>query len=150
MTTPKLTDRGRATLEARLRRLREERIPSLEGDAAGSDDAVVDAALRSARAEAERLTGTLAAAGRLEEEPHDPSVVELGDSVTVHFDDEDGEHTYTIVTPTESAGAVDDDLISEDSPLGSALMGGVVDATVEVLAPAGARTCAIVRIERHA
>jgi hypothetical protein len=83
MTEPKLSAAARSSLEERLRELEEERIPRLEEEATGSDDPATVATLADARAEAARLRTALARAGDLEDEPHDPSLVELGDTVLI-------------------------------------------------------------------
>ena len=65
---------------------------------------------------------------------HDNSVVNIGD--TVDIQDEEGEsETYTIVGVAEAAPS--EGLISNESPLGKALISHKVGEEVIVVAPAG-------------
>ncbi len=62
-------------------------------------------------------------------------VVQMGSTVTVKDVEFDEEDTYTIVGSTEADP--DEDKISNESPLGQALLGQKKGTTVEVHAPAG-------------
>ena len=62
-------------------------------------------------------------------------VVQMGSTVTVKDIEFDEEDTYSIVGSTEADP--DEDKISNESPLGQALLGQKVGTTVEVHAPAG-------------
>lgn len=73
---------------------------------------------------------------------HATSIVELGSIVTVKVDGD--EETYEIVGATESDPAAG--RISEESPIGSAVLGRKAGETVKVQSPAGPYDCTIVKI----
>jgi transcription elongation factor GreA len=72
--------------------------------------------------------------------------VGLGSRVTVRDTKRRSEFEVRIVASAEANP--DDDLISEESPLGQALMGREVEDTVDYEAPAGALRYKIVKIRR--
>lgn len=72
--------------------------------------------------------------------------VGLGSRVTVRETKRRAEFEVRIVASAEANP--DDDLISEESPLGQALMGKEVDETVDYEAPAGLLRYKIVRIRK--
>jgi transcription elongation factor GreA len=75
---------------------------------------------------------------------HDNSIVNIGD--TVDIQDEDGEsETYTIVGFAESAPS--EGLISNESPLGKALLSHKVGEEVTVIAPAGEMKFRIIAVK---
>jgi transcription elongation GreA/GreB family factor len=76
--------------------------------------------------EVDRLRSLMEIAGAVEDAPDDPTVVELGDVVSIRLDD-GGEETYIVVHSAEAA--VEDQRISVDSPLGRALLGRHVGDT---------------------
>lgn len=94
----------------------EERIRRLENELAETGDPVVEASLRSARTEATRLREALSSATPLEDEPHDPTVVELGDAVTAREDGSNELERSTVVGKLEAR--LDLTWISVKSPLG--------------------------------
>lgn len=71
-------------------------------------------------------------------------VVQMGSTVTVKDVEFDEEDTYTIVGSTEADP--DEFKISNESPLGQALLGQKMGTTVEVHAPAGVIKYQIVKI----
>ena len=77
----------------------------------------------------------------------DPSngVIGLGSRVTVHLEGEDEEETYTIVGSAEADPF--DGRISNESPVGSALMGHTAGDVVEVDTPGGRLRMKIVAVE---
>jgi hypothetical protein len=77
-----LSKEARRSLAKRLRVLEQERIPRLELELEVSRDATVAAALQSCRNEAARVREALSTAIALEDVPHDPTKIELGDTVT--------------------------------------------------------------------
>lgn len=101
-------------------RLDEERIPHLESELAETGDPVIRATLRSTREEASRVRDALSSATALENEPHDPSLVELGDTVTVRENGSTDLERFTVVGKLEAR--LDSTWISVESPLGSALL----------------------------
>jgi transcription elongation factor GreA len=80
----------------------------------------------------------------IEDEPREKGVVALGAKVKVRLEDGDGEETYEIVGAAEA-----DPLhgrISNESPLGSALLGHSAGDVVEWDAPNGASEVTIVTV----
>lgn len=71
-------------------------------------------------------------------------IVGLGSKVKVHDAEYDEDTVYTIVGVTDADPA--NDMISNTSPVGKALLGHKVGDTVEVSTPAGKSTYAIVEI----
>jgi transcription elongation GreA/GreB family factor len=146
MEQTRLSAQARRSLEERLRELDEERIPRLEHELAESGDPVVEAALRATRDEAGRVREALARATPLEDEPHDPTIVELGDTVTVREHGSNELERFTIVGELEARS--DSSWISVKSPLGSALLDGRLGQTVDVKTPSGPRRYEVLGIER--
>ncbi len=72
-------------------------------------------------------------------------VVEMGSIVQVAAVDSKKAHTYTIVGSTEAAPA--DGLISNESPVGRALLGKRVGDVVEVRIPAGTQRLKLVKVK---
>ena len=69
------------------------------------------------------------------EESTDNSIVQFGNAVTVYDCDIEEETTYTLIGSTESDP--ENNIISIDSPFGSALLGSKKGDTVTVHAPGG-------------
>lgn len=145
---------GRALLTEEGRRLLEERIRALEATAEDLHAAVQDPerttdtveSYHRAVKDVERLRALLDEAGAVEEGPDDPTVVELGDSVTIRLYD-GMEETYIVVHAAEAT--VEDQRISAESPLGHALLGARVGETVEVEVPTGTYRCEIMHATRR-
>ena len=146
MTQPTIPSSARRALKRRLDELDQE-LPALEAAARRSDDPVAQARLETTRAERERLSSILAASIPPTNVPHDPDVVEVGDTVTVEAERGAGPETYTI---TEDLGAtVDESLISSETPIAKALLfHRVGDRGIEVHAPGGSRRYSVLKIER--
>ena len=72
-------------------------------------------------------------------------VVEMGSIVQVVVVDSNKAHTYTIVGSTEAAPA--DGLISNESPVGRALLGKRVGDVVEVRIPAGIQRLKLMKVK---
>lgn len=142
-----LTQDGRHLLAARIRHL-ETTVEQLRGALDDPERAVetVENYQRAAQ-ELQRLRWLLASAGALDEIPDDPRVVVMGDRVTIRFDD-GGVETYILVHPAEAP--FEDQRISVDSPLGSALLARHVGETIEVALPSGSYRCEILRAARPA
>lgn len=141
MTDPVLTAEGRQRLAHRLDRLRSDVLPEMrialtDPDAAG--EVVLD--YQRVLAETSQLEHLLASAGALEEAPDDPTVVELGDLVTLETD-AGGIERFRIVDPAEAA--LDKVRISAESPLARALLGHRVGERVAVHSPGGSYDCRI-------
>ena len=144
---PNLTEEGRRLLEERIRD-RERVLEDLrvEVQEAGRPTDTVESYHRVAQ-EVDHLRSLVMAAGTVEDVPDDPTMVELGDIVTIRLQD-GTEETYIVVHSAEAP--VEDERISADSPLGRALLGGRVGHTVEVEVPDGSYRCTITRATRHA
>ena len=139
--TPVLTADGRALLVARVTRLRETVLPELRealADPKRDHEVVLD--YERALLELQRLDAVLASAVALEDRPHDPSVVELGDLVVLELDDGSIER-FRLVDPVEAA--LDDVRISVESPLARALLGHRVGDVVDVAAPGSSYRCRV-------
>jgi len=137
---------ARRSLEERLARLDDERIPRLERDFASTRDPLAETALRDAREEAARVRHALETAVPLEAEPHDPTIVELGDAVTVRREGQASKERYTIVGELEAR--MDDTWVSERAPLGAALLDSSVGQVVSVPTPDGEQRYEVLGIER--
>jgi len=143
---PVLTTDGREQLGQRLTRLREEVLPELLEafrDRHRDGEAVIE--YERVLIEAHRLEVLLASAGRLEDRPDDPAVVELGDLVTLELAGGDIER-FLIVDPLEAA--LDELRISADSPLARAVLGLRVGDEAEVNGPASRYTCRVLGATR--
>jgi transcription elongation GreA/GreB family factor len=143
---PVLTQEGRRALEARIRD-RERVLETLRAaveEPGRSLDAVED--YQRAMRELDDLRVLVDSAGTVEDAPDDPTVVELGDVVTIRLDD-DCEETYIVVHAAEAA--VEDQRISVDSPLGGALLGRAVGERVDVVVPNGSYRCTILSATRR-
>ncbi len=147
MAETRLSQAARRSLEERLRVLEEERIPRLEADLAGSADPVTEAALRAARDEVARVREALSSALPLEDLPDDPTLVELGDTVTIRAEGSPERERYTLVGDLEAR--LDESWISVESPLGSALLGRRAGEAVVVRAPGGEVRYEILGIRRE-
>lgn len=146
MDRPRLSEEARRSLEERLRVLEEERIPRLERELGISGDPSIGAALGATRDEVTRVREALAAATPLEETEHDPTVVELGDTVTVRRRGARSRQRFTLVGELESR--LDESWVSVEAPLGSALLGARVGESVEVSTPEGPVTYEVLGIQR--
>jgi transcription elongation factor GreA len=147
MDRPPLSQEARRLLEARLQALEDERIPRLEHELSTSGDVSIAASLRATREEATKVRKALMSATPLEEEDHDPTVVELGDSVTVHGEGSPGRERFMLVGELESR--LDDSWVSVEAPLGSALLGARVGESIEVSTPVGLVRYEVLGIERR-
>lgn len=145
-----LTSEGRAQIEAeldQLRNVRRQEIAALIGAAAEDGDLSENAAYDHAKEEQALLEGRIA---QLEQylrnavliETQSSNVVGLGATVTIL--DEGEEDTYTIVGPLEAAP--NKGRISNESPLGRALLNHKAGDEVTVDTPAGIRTVKLVHI----
>jgi transcription elongation factor GreA len=137
---------ARRSLEERLAQLHEERIPRLESEFTSTRDPLAATALRDARDEAARVRHALDTAEPLEAEPHDPTIVELGDAVTVRREGQSTKERFTIVGELEAR--MDDAWISARAPLGAALLDSSVGQVVTVSTPEGEQRYEVLGIER--
>jgi transcription elongation factor GreA len=126
--------------------LEEERVPLLEREVAESGDPLIQAALRATTREVAVVRYALATATSLEEEPHDPTVIELGDTVTVRQPASAQRERFTLVGELEAR--LDESWISVRSPLGSALLGSRTGESVDAKTPGGVVTYEVLAITR--
>jgi transcription elongation factor GreA len=148
-----LTAEGKRELERELRHLQEVKRPEMEtqvrqtAESGEFDAAYLDAQYRHGllNERVERLTRALAGATVVEDHhrPADGSVG-LGSRVTVIADD-DAEIEYTVVASVEADPAAA--RISNESPVGRALLGQRAGADITVQTPAGVRRLRIVGVE---
>jgi len=151
-----LTREGYEKIEAELEYLRNVRRvevsnrlhAAIEG---GGDDLLENAELEAAKNEQAFVLGRiddlayLLSNAKVIDEPVKSGEVGVGSTVVILEDDEDDPETYTIV------GAPEVDLmankISNESPIGKAVMGHHAGETVEVAAPAGSYRVKILEIK---
>ncbi len=149
-----LTPEGKKKLEEELEYLINVKRPEVaeaikqakeEGDL--SENSAYDEA-KSAQAFLEGRVQTLEAqlrAAVVIKEPADASIVALGRKVTVEEDGAGDPETYRIVGSAEADSL--NGVISNESPMGSALMGKKVGDVVTVKAPGGEFKVKILKIE---
>lgn len=77
-------------------------------------------------------------------EKKDKNKVNIGSEVTIHYIDDNEDDTYTIVGSLEADPF--ENKISNESPLGNALMGKKVGETIEVQGPNGSYKVEITKI----
>jgi len=141
-----LTRHARRALNARAGHLRERVIPELAALLEEPDhDGRLDEDYYRATRQLAELSALLARAEPVEVLPDDPRRVELGEAVTVRFDDGTLEQ-YVVVHPAEVT--LGGPRVSAASPLGLALLGRSVGDAVAVDAPGGSYRCEIVSAER--
>lgn len=150
-----LTRDGRAKLEAELedlttngRKQVAERINAAKelGDISESGE-YEDAKNAQAHLEGRirEIKNILSRAQLIDEENGQGHEVRVGSRVTVKIDGEDDEETWTIVGSTEASPR--DGRISNESPIGSNLLGKRVRQKVTVQTPSGALKLTIVKIQ---
>jgi transcription elongation GreA/GreB family factor len=141
-----LTRQGRRLLAERAHRLRAHVLPELRAALDDRErDGHVDADYQRALDQLRRLSWMVKHAADAAELPDDPTMVELGEVVTVRIEGGAPEQVL-IVHPVEAP--LDDMRISTDSPLARALLGRRVGEQVMVAAPAGVYRCQILAAER--
>jgi transcription elongation factor GreA len=146
-----LTAEGRAQIEAEYAHLvnvRRAEVAEQIGSAADDGDLSENAAYDHAKDEQALMEGRIATLEHflrhavLIESPSN-GVVQLGSRVTIH--QEGGQDTYTILGPLEASPGKG--RISNESPMGRALMNHKAGDTVDVHAPSGVRKVQIISIE---
>jgi len=146
-----LTVEGRSEIEAELahlRTVRRQEIAAAIGAAAEDGDLSENAAYDHAKEEQALLEGRIATLEHhlrnavLIEAASSHDTVQLGAKVTIEEDGE--EETYSIVGPLEAAPLKG--RISNESPIGKALLNHKTGDTVRVMAPSGERSIRIVAI----
>lgn len=151
--TVALTPEGRARLEAELNELRTDRRPQVvqrlhvaREDSEAWDNPEVQEAkneLAFVDGRIQELERMLSHAEVIAHTRH--GVVELGSKVTLHGEEDGEDEVYYIVGSAEARPA--EGRISDQSPVGRAVMGHRVGDTVAVETPSGTRELVITRIE---
>ncbi|RDI95813.1 transcription elongation factor GreA [Meiothermus sp. QL-1] len=137
-------EQERARLQEATRILQELMESSDDYDDSGLEDAKREKARIEARIES--LTDTLSRAEIIEEEGQEVSVVSLG--AIVHLRSKEGEEMEVqVVSPAEASVLERPMKISDESPLGRALLGQRVGAKVMLDTPKGRREFKIVSIQ---
>jgi transcription elongation factor GreA len=150
-----LTRDGRAKLEAELeelitigRKQVAERIGAAKelGDISESGE-YEDAKNQQAHLEGRirEIKGILSRAQLIDEENGHGNEVRVGSTVTVRIDGEDDEETWTIVGSAEAKPGAGK--ISNESPIGSALLGKHVKQKATVQTPSGLMKLTVVKIQ---
>ena len=142
---PQLTYEGVALVEERIRDIEQRRIPELRPLLVEDERDERDvAAFEGLLFEVEMWQRLLAETTVLEQDPQSfDGTISLGVRVLASLPD--GEAWVTPVHPAEAF--FDDERVSAESPLGSALMGKKPGDTVRVEAPRGAWECTIVQTD---
>lgn len=148
MTQSAISISALRSLKRRLDELDRELL-SLESTAERSGDPVVRARFEATRAERGRLAEILASSVPPTEIPHDPDVVEVGDTVTVQPEGQLEPETYTFTITDVLGATLDESLISSETPMAKALLFHRVGDLVEVDAPGGTNRYSVLRIERR-
>lgn len=113
-----------------------ELIEDAEYEAAKNEQAFVEGRIQE-------LQDLLANARMIDESTHSGDTIQVGSTVTIS-EDEGATEKYTIVGPAEANPR--EGLISNESPLGKALMGHRANDTIKVDAPAGAFAVRVVKV----
>jgi transcription elongation factor GreA len=140
-----LSAETRRALEERLHRL-DDLASALKLQWAESGDPAARAALEAVGRETARLREALLGAQVLEEEVHDATLAEFGDTVTIRMDEDSGPERFKLVSEFEAR--LDDTWISVEAPMGRALLGRRIGEEVEVVTPAGLARYEILSIDR--
>ena len=138
-----LTAEGRELLQARIDEIADKELPEMRPLLVEDErDERIVADFERMQAEHDRLVVLLGTAGTI-----DPAglgaVVTLGSRVTIS-DAEGQERVVRVVDPVEAF--LDEERISDTSPLATALMGCAVGDTCEVDAPAGTWTATVLAV----
>ncbi len=145
--TPALTEVGRRALEERTERLRTDVLDPLRPHLIGSERDERDVAeFERALASIERLQAVIAASVELPAPPTGKRA-RVAPGALVEIRDASGDKVRVRPVHPEEA-TIDDERISWDSPLGSALLGAAVGDRLEVPSPRGSWSCEVVRITR--
>lgn len=148
-----VTAEGLAKLEAELEHLRFVRRPEIaqrfneakEGSSSSDNADLEDAWNEQATVEGriQTLERLIRNAEIIHESHGESGVVQIGSRVTVNT--QDGDETYTIVGSTETDPR--SGRISNESPVGRALLGRKIGDEVEIKAPAGVLSMRITKID---
>jgi transcription elongation factor GreA len=144
IATPVLTTPGRAWVQGRLERA-QDRLEHIADELANerTDQLIVER--RQLLEQVEELTQLLRVAIAPADVDDDPSVVEIGDEVTVEFRD-GGQETFLVVHPIEAG--MDEHRTSSEAPLARAVLGRRPGESLTVSSPVGAYEITIIGRER--
>jgi transcription elongation factor GreA len=150
-----LTPEGKAKLEAELReretvlrreiaeRINQAKEPGDISESGEYEDAKKESGFNEGRVK--EIRDVLARHQIIEDEPGNVKELRIGSKVTIRYDGEDEDEEYRIVGSAESNPA--EGMISNESPLGSALIGRKVKDKVVIHAPSGPMKCVIKAIK---
>ena len=129
----------RAEVAASIREAQELGMAQVDGqyEEAKNQQAFIEGRIRE-------IKNTLARAEMIDEENGNTHEVRVGSSVTVKLEDEEEEETWTIVGSTEANPR--SGKISNESPIGAALLGKKPRQKVTVNTPAGTMKLTILKI----
>jgi transcription elongation factor GreA len=154
MPTSFLTQQGYAKLQEELEYLRtvkRQEVASRLHEAMEGGELIEDAEYEAAKNEQafvegriQELQDLLANARMIDEHFHGSETIQVGSTVTISEDGGEPEQ-YTIVGPAEADPR--HGLISNESPLGKALMGHRPNDVIKVDAPAGSFTVRIIKVK---
>jgi transcription elongation factor GreA len=144
IATPVLTTPGRTWVEGRLERA-QDRLEHIADELANerTDQLIVER--RQLLEQVEELTQLLRVAIAPADVDDDPTVVEIGDEVTVEFRD-GGQETFLVVHPIEAG--MDEHRTSSEAPLARAVLGRRPGESLTVSSPVGAYEITIIGRER--
>jgi transcription elongation factor GreA len=144
IATPVLTTPGRTWVEGRLERA-QDRLEHIADELANerTDQLIVER--RQLLEQVEELTQLLRVAIAPTDVDDDPTVVEIGDEVTVEFRD-GGQETFLVVHPIEAG--MDEHRTSSEAPLARAVLGRRPGESLTVSSPVGAYEITIIGRER--
>lgn len=141
---PVLTTPGRAWLEGRLERS-QERLDHIADELVNERTEQLIVERRQLREHIEELSQLLRVAIAPSEVVDDPTIVEIGDEVTVEFADSTRE-TFLIVHPLEAG--MDEHRTASDAPLAQAVLGHHAGDRITVSSPVGDYELTIVARDR--
>jgi transcription elongation factor GreA len=141
---PVLTAPGRAWVEGRLERA-QERLDHIADELFNERTEQLIVERRQLREQVEELTQLLKVAIAPGAVVDDPTIVELGDEVTVEFPDGERE-TFLIVHPVEAG--MDEHRTASDAPLAQAVLGHRPGDRLTVSSPAGDYAITIISRDR--
>jgi len=153
MPTSFLTEKGFKKLQEELDYLRKEKrqkVAERLHEAMEGGELIEDAEFEAAKNEQAFVEGRiqeleiLLANARVIEKNNHNGIADVGATVTVKEEGSEPE-VYTIVGPAEASPR--DGMISNESPLGRAIIGHKADDVVQVKAPAGSFTIRILKVE---
>lgn len=134
-----LTTNGRRDVAERIKAAKELGDISESGE---YEDAKKSQALLEGRI---REVKTLLSRAQLINENHNTREIGMGSKVTIRYDGDDDEETWTIVGSAEAVPS--EGRISNESPIGAAILGKKQGQNVTVQTPSGVAKIAIIKVQ---